>query len=163
MDKNKLLNNKLTFNDRTAKVHIVNDCLFIVSPSSFELYLQEKGEYFYEESINNLQYEFQALGLHRKRVIKDDSVNFWRCYVIYPNEITRTHLLNWRNTVVGEGIKPITWNSYLRNLKCLYKFGIEQKLLDYKENPCNKLFLWTGKAKRKTLTDCQLQKLELFS
>ncbi|WP_243397645.1 hypothetical protein [Avibacterium gallinarum] len=34
---------------------MVNDCLFIVSPSSFELYLQEKGEYFYEESINNLQ------------------------------------------------------------------------------------------------------------
>ncbi|MGR6646995.1 tyrosine-type recombinase/integrase, partial [Avibacterium paragallinarum] len=82
--------------------------------------------------------------------------------VVYPNEITRTHLLNWRNTVVGEGIKPITWNSYLRHLKCIYKFGIEQSLLDYKENPCNKLFLRVGKAKRKTLTDNQLKKLDFF-
>ncbi len=84
--KDKLLNNKLTFNDRTAKVHIVNDCLFIVSPSSFELYLQEKGEAYNEECVNNLQYEFQALGLHRKRIIKDDTTNFWRCKVIGPKK-----------------------------------------------------------------------------
>lgn len=71
------------------------------------------------------------------------------CDVIYPNEITRTHLLNWRNNVVGEGIKPITWNSYLRHLKCLYKFGIENDLLLYKENPCNNLFLRVGKPKKK--------------
>ena len=84
--KEKLLKNQFTFNDRTAKVHIVKDCLFIVSPSSFELYLQEKGEPYNEESINNLQYEFQSLGLHRKRIIKDDTVNFWRCKVIGPKK-----------------------------------------------------------------------------
>lgn len=84
--KEKLLKNQLTFNDRTAKVHIVKDCLFIVSPSSFELYLQERGEPYNEESVNNLQYEFQALGLHRKRIIKDDTVNFWRCKVIGPKK-----------------------------------------------------------------------------
>ncbi|WP_424407146.1 MobH family relaxase [Pasteurella sp. PK-2025] len=39
--KNKLLNEKLTFNDRTAKIHIVDNSLFIVSPSSFELLLQK--------------------------------------------------------------------------------------------------------------------------
>lgn len=84
--KDKLLKNQLTFNDRTAKVHIVNDCLFIVSPNSFELYLQEKGEPYNEESVNNLQYEFQALGLHRKRIIKNDTINFWRCKVIGPKK-----------------------------------------------------------------------------
>lgn len=42
--KDKLLKNQLTFNDHFVKVHIVNDCLFIGSPNSFELYLQEKGE-----------------------------------------------------------------------------------------------------------------------
>lgn len=84
--KEKLLKNQLTFNDRTAKVHIVKDCLFIVSPSSFELYLQERGEPYNEESVNNLQYEFQSLGLHRKRIIKDDTVNFWRCKVIGPKK-----------------------------------------------------------------------------
>ncbi|MFZ7242863.1 tyrosine-type recombinase/integrase [Avibacterium avium] len=85
-----------------------------------------------------------------------------RCDVIYPNEITRTHLLNWRNTVVGDGIKPITWNSYLRHLKCLYKFGIEQNLFNYNENPCDKLFLRVGKPKRKILTERQLIKLDFF-
>lgn len=84
--KDKLFKKQLTFNDRTAKVHIVNDCLFIVSPSSFELYLQEKGESYDEECINNLQYEFQALGLHRKRIIKNDTINFWRCKVIGPKK-----------------------------------------------------------------------------
>lgn len=82
--------------------------------------------------------------------------------MVYPNEITRTHLLNWRNTVVGEGIKPITWNSYLRHLKCLYKFGIENDLLIYKENPCNNLFLRVGKAKRKVLSSTELAKLDFF-
>ncbi|PJG84828.1 MobH family relaxase [Conservatibacter flavescens] len=84
--KNKLLNDKLTFNDRTAKVHIVDNCLFIVSPSSFEMYLQEKGLTYDEESVNNLQYEFQELGLHKKRIIGDDSTNFWRCKVIGPRK-----------------------------------------------------------------------------
>ncbi|OOF65217.1 MobH family relaxase [Rodentibacter pneumotropicus] len=84
--KDKLLNERLTFNDRTAKVHIVDNSLFIVSPSSFELYLQEKGLTYNEETINNLQYEFQALGLHKKRITGDDSTNFWRCRVIGPRK-----------------------------------------------------------------------------
>lgn len=84
--KNKLLNEKLTFNDRTAKIHIVNNSLFIVSPSSFELYLREKGLSYSEEIVNNLQYEFQTLGLHKKRVVGDDTTNFWRCRVIGPRK-----------------------------------------------------------------------------
>lgn len=82
--------------------------------------------------------------------------------MLYPNEITRTHLLNWRNTVVGEGIKPITWNSYLRHLKCVYKFGIDNNLLSYQENPCNNLFLREGRAKRKVLSNTELSKLDFL-
>lgn len=84
--KDKLLNEKLTFNDRAAKVHIVDNCLFLVSPSSFELYLAEKGRSYTEETINSLQYEFQALGLHKKKIIGNDSTNFWRCRVIGPRK-----------------------------------------------------------------------------
>lgn len=58
-------------------------CLLLAN--SFELYLQEKEPYN-EESVNNLQYEFQALGLHRKRIIKNDTINFWRCKVIGPKK-----------------------------------------------------------------------------
>ncbi|HHF4335537.1 tyrosine-type recombinase/integrase [Haemophilus influenzae] len=71
-------------------------------------------------------------------------------------------LLKWRNNVINTKVKPVTWNSYIRHLKSIYKFGIEQHLLDYKENPCNKLFLRTGKAKRKILTESQLAKLDFF-
>lgn len=84
--KDKLLNEKLTFNDRAAKVHIVDNCLFLVSPSSFELYLAEKGRSYTEETINSLQYEFQALGLHKKKIIGNDSTNFWKCRVIGPRK-----------------------------------------------------------------------------
>lgn len=84
--KNQLLNKKLSLNDRTAKVHIVDNCLFIVSPSSFELYLQEKGTPYNEDTVNNLQYEFQALGLHRKRILENDTTNFWRCRVLGPRK-----------------------------------------------------------------------------
>ncbi|UKH29457.1 conjugal transfer nickase/helicase domain-containing protein [Actinobacillus pleuropneumoniae] len=84
--KDKLLNEKLTFNDHAAKVHIVDNCLFLVSPSSFELYLAEKGRSYTEETINSLQYEFQALGLHKKKIIGNDSTNFWKCRVIGPRK-----------------------------------------------------------------------------
>lgn len=84
------------------------------------------------------------------------------CGVRYPSQITTEMLLKWRNNVINTKVKPVTWNSYIRHLKSIYKFGIEQHLLDYKENPCNKLFLRTGKAKRKILTESQLAKLDFF-
>lgn len=31
-------------------------------------------------------YEFQTLGLHKKRVVGDDTTNFWRCRVIGPRK-----------------------------------------------------------------------------
>lgn len=111
--KEKLLKNQLTFNDRTAKVHIVKDCLFIVSPSSFELYLQEKGEPYNEESVNNLQYEFQSLGLHRKRIIKDDTVNFWRCKVMGPKKSSFLTGYLVPNTKLFFGNKILINNRYL--------------------------------------------------
>lgn len=85
-----------------------------------------------------------------------------QCNIDYPSELTRDRLLSWRNNVVGLKMKPVTWNSYLRHIKCIYKFGIEQNLLDYTENPCEKLFLRTGKARRKVLTESQLMKLDFF-
>lgn len=84
------------------------------------------------------------------------------CNVMYPNEISSLLLLDWRRTAVGSNIKPITWNSYLRHIKAIYKFGIEQNLLDYQDNPCNKLFLREGKAKRKILSSTELAKLDFF-
>ncbi len=49
-------------------------------------YLAEKGRSYTEETINSLQYEFQALGLHKKKIIGNDSTNFWKCRVIGPRK-----------------------------------------------------------------------------
>ncbi|WP_077545450.1 tyrosine-type recombinase/integrase [Rodentibacter genomosp. 2] len=84
------------------------------------------------------------------------------CGVEYPSQITTEMLLKWRNSVINTKVKPVTWNSYIRHLKSIYKFGIEQKLLNYDENPCNKLFLRVGRLKRKVLTPIQLDKLDFF-
>ncbi|WP_077500550.1 tyrosine-type recombinase/integrase [Rodentibacter rarus] len=84
------------------------------------------------------------------------------CGVEYPSQITTEMLLKWRNNVIDTKVKPVTWNSYIRHLKSIYKFGIEQKLLNYEENPCNKLFLRVGRPKRKVLTSVQLDKLDFF-
>ncbi len=80
----------------------------------------------------------------------------------YPYELSSEILLRWRNGTVDLKINPVTWNSYLRQIKIIYQFGIEQGLLNYDKNPCNKLFLKVGKSKRKTLSYSQLNALDFF-
>lgn len=86
--KSGIATNKFAINKSSAKLHIVEDHLFLVTPSIFEIYLQECGQPYDKETINNLQYAFQALGLHSLRHItingKPDTVNFWKCDVIGP-------------------------------------------------------------------------------
>ncbi|MGX2950657.1 MobH family relaxase [Ursidibacter sp. B-7004-1] len=82
--------NKFAISKNTAKLHIVDDALFLVSPSIFEQFLQERGAPYDKNSIMNLQYKFQDLGLHTtKNVVikgKADTVNFWRCAVAGPRK-----------------------------------------------------------------------------
>ncbi|HDX0990400.1 TPA: TraI domain-containing protein [Pasteurella multocida] len=82
--------NKFAISKNTAKLHIVEDALFIVSPTIFEHFLQEMGMPYDKESITNLQYKFQDLGLHTPRNVvikgKADTVNFWRCAVAGPRK-----------------------------------------------------------------------------
>ncbi|HDL5283064.1 TPA: DNA-binding domain-containing protein, partial [Mannheimia haemolytica] len=85
--------------------HIVDGNLFLVTPVIFEMYLQECGQPYDKETINNLQYDFQGLGLHSlKKTMtngKPDTINFWKCDVIGPRKtssltgylIKNTHLL----------------------------------------------------------------------
>ncbi|AWW71665.1 relaxase [Pasteurellaceae bacterium 12565] len=97
--------NKFAINKPTAKLHIVDGNLFLVTPVIFEMYLQECGQPYDKETINNLQYDFQGLGLHSlKKTMtngKPDTINFWKCDVIGPRKtssltgylIKNTHLL----------------------------------------------------------------------
>ncbi|HDZ6793798.1 TPA: helicase/relaxase domain-containing protein, partial [Mannheimia haemolytica] len=97
--------NKFAINKPSAKLHIVDGNLFLVTPVIFEMYLQECGQPYDKETINNLQYDFQGLGLHSlKKTMtngKPDTINFWKCDVIGPRKtfsltgylIKNTHLL----------------------------------------------------------------------
>ncbi|WP_341543099.1 MobH family relaxase [Mannheimia haemolytica] len=97
--------NKFAINKLSAKLHIVDGNLFLVTPVIFEMYLQECGQPYDKETINNLQYDFQGLGLHSlKKTMtngKPDTINFWKCDVIGPRKtssltgylIKNTHLL----------------------------------------------------------------------
>ncbi|QEB31462.1 relaxase [Mannheimia haemolytica] len=97
--------NKFAINKPSAKLHIVDGNLFLVTPVIFEMYLQECGQPYDKETINNLQYDFQGLGLHSlKKTMtngKPDTINFWKCDVSGPRKtssltgylIKNTHLL----------------------------------------------------------------------
>ncbi|QLB12803.1 integrating conjugative element relaxase (TIGR03760 family) [Bisgaardia hudsonensis] len=82
--------NKFAISKNTAKLHIVEGALFLVSPAIFEQFLQENGLSYDKDSITNLQYKFQDLGLHTPKNVmikgKPDSINFWRCAVTGPRK-----------------------------------------------------------------------------
>lgn len=75
-----------------------------------------------------------------------------------PAEITVTDIAKWQKEVL-QRIKPVTWNNYIRHLKALYNFGVEQELLN-KPNPFNSFFIREGKKPKKTFTDEQLKAIQ---
>ncbi|OOF80855.1 integrase [Rodentibacter ratti] len=81
------------------------------------------------------------------------------CNLKYPDEVSELELLQWRKRVVGKSIIEVTWNSYVRQLKTIFKFGIEKQLLSFKSNPFDGLFIKEGKRKRKIYTSSDLEKL----
>ncbi|OOF36541.1 integrase [Rodentibacter mrazii] len=81
------------------------------------------------------------------------------CDFKYPDEVSELQLLQWRKRVVGKSIIEVTWNSYIRQLKTIFKFGIERQLLSFTQNPFNALFIREGKRKRKTYTFSDLERL----
>ena len=83
--------NTLTINISNAKLHIVKGKLFLVTPGIFQLFFNSKGiTNFTKKDIENLQYSFQELKLHKKyRQSNNDSINFWRCKVIGPRRTSQ--------------------------------------------------------------------------
>ncbi|MBE2894341.1 tyrosine-type recombinase/integrase [Spirabiliibacterium falconis] len=89
-----------------------------------------------------------------------------RLLVFYPDikpaELTSELILEWRSQVLNIEVKPVTWNSYIRHLKALFSFAIEQKLILIKCNPFAKLFVRAGKGKRKIFTEDELNKISIL-
>lgn len=76
--KSGIIGNTLTINNSNAKLHIVKGNLFLVTPGIFQLFFNSKGiTNFTKKDIENLQYSFQDLKLHKKyHQSNNDSINF---------------------------------------------------------------------------------------
>lgn len=79
----------------------------------------------------------------------------------FPNQDMRllqsTDIITWRQAT-STRLKPISWNNYVRHLKAIYTFGIDQQLLP-KPNPFNHCFMRTGKSPKKTFTQSQIDQI----
>ncbi|MCW0136618.1 hypothetical protein OIU92_13535 [Escherichia coli] len=52
--------------------------------------------------------------------------------------------------------QPVSWNHYMRHMRALYNFAIEQGLLEQFINPFQKTSLRESRKKKKTLTREQI-------
>ena len=86
-----ILGNTLTINNSSAKLHIVQGKLFLVTPGIFQMFFNSKGiANFTKKDIESLQYSFQDLKLHKKYHLSNkDSVNFYRCKVVGPRKTSQ--------------------------------------------------------------------------
>ncbi|HDZ3636357.1 TPA: DNA-binding domain-containing protein, partial [Mannheimia haemolytica] len=93
------------------------DHLFLVTPVIFEMYLQETGQPYDKETINNLQYDFQGLGIHSPKNTmtngKPDTINFWKCDVIGPRKTSSLTGYLIKNTRLFFGDKVLLNNHCL--------------------------------------------------
>ncbi|MGZ3082391.1 conjugal transfer nickase/helicase domain-containing protein [[Haemophilus] ducreyi] len=65
-----IVSGKLNYNRPNAKLHIVENHLFLVMPSIFQIYLGEVG-ITDKPSWELLQKHFQNLGIHKRPTEKD--------------------------------------------------------------------------------------------
>ncbi|MDP8185358.1 tyrosine-type recombinase/integrase [Phocoenobacter skyensis] len=85
-----------------------------------------------------------------------------QCDIQYPNDVTDNDVIYWRRNVVDITIKPVTWNSYIRHLRAVFKFGIENNLLTQEKNPFDDKAIITGKGRRKTISINNLALIENY-
>lgn len=76
---------------------------------------------------------------------------------VLPAEVTPHMVLEWRHYLLNvRCIKPVSWNHYMRHMRALYNFAIEQGLLEQFINPFQKTSLRESRKKKKTLTREQI-------
>ncbi|AAP95782.1 hypothetical protein HD_0898 [[Haemophilus] ducreyi 35000HP] len=81
---------RLSINVKNAKLHIVKNHLFLVTPGIFTDYFNSKGVSYTKKDIESLQYAFQDLKLHKRYHLPNkDSQNFWKCSVIGPRKSSK--------------------------------------------------------------------------
>ncbi|OBW96881.1 MobH family relaxase [Gallibacterium anatis] len=75
--KTSLANDTFPINEPQAKIHFVNDCIFLVTPGIFQVYCQTTAGN--TNSWRELQKQFQRLNLHKKK--QPGNFNIWTCII----------------------------------------------------------------------------------
>lgn len=81
-----VISGHLFVNRPNAVLHMVENHLFLVTPSIFKIYLRDVVKTTDANSWELLQKRFQMLGIHRRQHTEDDSRNIWKCSVVGPNK-----------------------------------------------------------------------------
>lgn len=80
---------------------------------------------------------------------------------LLPDQLTHQEVIIWRAQRL-KVIKAITWNNNVRHLYALYNFGLQHKLLCRQDNPFSGVKVISGKSRRKTFLEVQLEHLDRF-
>ncbi|MGJ8517594.1 tyrosine-type recombinase/integrase [Carnimonas bestiolae] len=85
---------------------------------------------------------------------------------ILPKDITRDHVLLWRQSALfspenPNGISPASWNNYVRHLSSLFAFAIEEKIFNFEKNPFRKVKVAEPRKLKKVFTYSEIEKLRL--
>lgn len=72
-----------------------------------------------------------------------------------PDEVTQHHILSWRQKARAT-MREVSWNCYVRHLRALYNFGIDQGTLSITQNPFRNTTLREPKKPKKTLSRAQI-------
>lgn len=108
-------------------------------------------EYFFSRVLRK-----ETEKTYRKIISKlEDTLDVFnqRGYESDIQQLDRHILLEWRRQELNKGLSPTSWNTYIRHLKAVFNYGIDQGLLTYDKNPFAELTITVPKKKKKTLDD----------
>ncbi|OOF74767.1 hypothetical protein BKG93_10925 [Rodentibacter ratti] len=101
-------------NKPDAKLHFVENHLFMVTPAIFQLYTREKLGSDKQEDWEFLQKEFQDLGIHKRFYADGDSWNIWSCDVVGQKKTSLLSGYLIEDVKLFVGNKPVFNNHWLK-------------------------------------------------
>lgn len=109
-----VLSGELKMNQNNAKLHFVENHLFIVTPSIFQIYCAEVIGNTEKSTWERLQKQFQNLALHKRQHTDDgDSRNIWTCKIAGPNRNSTLNGYLVGNVELFVGDKLVINNQWL--------------------------------------------------
>ncbi|OOF55888.1 hypothetical protein BKK56_04965 [Rodentibacter genomosp. 2] len=109
-----IIGKSIHINKPDAKLHFVENHLFMVTPAIFQLYTREKLGSDKQEDWEFLQKEFQDLGIHKRFYTDGDSWNIWSCDVVGQKKTSSLSGYIIEDVKLFVGNKPVFNNHWLK-------------------------------------------------